>query len=138
MLFVDRLSTFSEFVNSPHERMSFSVLHICSRDLQHWMSVMYSASVELSAISVCSLIYQCIGTPSKMMIKPGRDNHASRRCANSWCHTPAKSLLQYASSERFLFSFMISGLYLLHCNYYMMRLADFSCSAFGSLENRAH
>jgi hypothetical protein len=118
--------------------MSFSILRIGSRALQHWLIAMYSASVELSAISVCILLNQCIGTPAKTMIKPVRDNHESRRCANSWCHTPAKSLLQYASSERFLFGFMISGLSIVHCKYYMMPLTAFSCSAFGSFDNRAH
>jgi hypothetical protein len=73
MLLVDRLSTFSELGNNPHESMSFSVLRICSSDLHHWLSGMYSASVELSAILVCSLLDQCIGTPAKTMIKPVRD-----------------------------------------------------------------
>jgi hypothetical protein len=50
MSFVDRLFIFSELGNKPHESMSFSVLRIGSRDLQHWLSAMYSASVELSAI----------------------------------------------------------------------------------------
>jgi hypothetical protein len=71
-------------------------------------------------------------------MNPVHDKHESRRCANYWCQTPAKSLLQYASSERFLFGFMISGLSLVHFKYYMMRLTAFSCSAFGSFENRAH
>jgi hypothetical protein len=115
MLLVDRLSTFSELGNRPHESMSFSVLRIGSRALHHLLSAMYSASVELNAISVCSLLDQCIGTPTKTMIKPVRDQQKSRRCANYWCYTPAKSLLQYASSERFLFGFMISGLSLVHC-----------------------
>jgi hypothetical protein len=83
MLFVDRLSTFSELGNSPHESISFSVLRIGSSALQHCQSAMYSASVKLSAISVCSLLDQCIGTPTKTMIKPVRDKQESRRCANS-------------------------------------------------------
>jgi hypothetical protein len=78
MLLVDRLSTFSELGNNPHESMSFSVLRIGSRALQHWLRMMYSASVELNAISVCSLLDQCIGTPAKTMIKPVRDKHESR------------------------------------------------------------
>jgi hypothetical protein len=82
MLLVDRLSTFSEFGNNPHGSMYFSVLRIGSRALQHWLSAMYSASVELSAISVCSLLDQCIGTPAKTMIKPVRDKQESCRCAN--------------------------------------------------------
>jgi hypothetical protein len=81
MLLVDRLSTFSELGNNQHESMSFSVLRIGSRSLQHWLSAMYSASVELSAILVCSLLDQCIGTPVK---KPVHDKHESRICANSW------------------------------------------------------
>jgi hypothetical protein len=115
MLLVDRLSIFSELGNKPYERISFSVLRIGSRSLQHWLSAMYSASVELSAISVCSLLDQCMGTPAKTMIKDVRDKHESRRCANYWCHTAAKSLSQYASSEIFLFGLMMSGLYLVHC-----------------------
>jgi hypothetical protein len=114
MLLVDRLSIFSELGNKPHESMSFSVLHISSRALQHWMSAMYSVSVELSDISVCSLLDKCIGTPDKTMIKPARDKHESCRCVNYWCLTPAKSLSQYASSERFLFGFMMSDLSLVH------------------------
>jgi hypothetical protein len=82
MLLVDRLSTFSELGNSPHEGISFSVLRIGSSDLQHWLSAMYSASVELNVISVCSLIAQCIGTPSKTMTNPVRDKQESRRCTN--------------------------------------------------------
>jgi hypothetical protein len=101
MLVVDMLFIFSELGNKPHESMSFSVIHIDSRALQHWLSAMYSASVELSAISVCILLDQCMGTPSRTMMKPVRDKHESRRCATSWCQTPAKSLSQYASSERF-------------------------------------
>jgi hypothetical protein len=56
MLLVDRLSTFSELGNSPQESISFSVLRIGSSAMQHWLSAMYSASVELSAISVYSLL----------------------------------------------------------------------------------
>jgi hypothetical protein len=70
MLLVDRLSIFSELGNKPHESLSFSVLCIGSRALQHWLSAMYSAYVELSAISVCSLLDQYMGTPAKTMIKP--------------------------------------------------------------------
>jgi hypothetical protein len=105
MLLVDRLFIFSELGNKPHESMSFSLLRILSRALQHWLSEMYSASFELSAISVCSLLDQSMGTPTKAMIKPVHNKHESRRCANSLCHTPAKSPPQYASSERFLFGF---------------------------------
>jgi hypothetical protein len=101
MLLVDRLYTFSELGNMPHESMSFSVLLIGSSALQHWLSAMYSASVELNAISVCSLLDQCIGTQAKTMIKYMRDKQESRRFTNSWCHTPVKSLSQNASSERF-------------------------------------
>jgi hypothetical protein len=101
MLFVDRLFIFSELGNKSHESMSFSVLRIGSRALQYWLSAMYLASVELSAISVCSLLDQCMGTPARTMTNPVRDKHESRRCANSWCQTPAKSLSQYASSEIF-------------------------------------
>jgi hypothetical protein len=115
MLFVERLFIFSELGNKPHESMYFSVIRIGSRALQHWLSVMYSASVELSAISVCSLIDQCMGTPSRTMMKPVRDKHESWRCANYWCQTPTESLSQYASSERFLFRFMMSGLSLVYC-----------------------
>jgi hypothetical protein len=81
--------------------MSFSVLRIGSSALQHWLSAMYSASVKLNAISVCSLLDQFTGTPARTLIKPVRDKQESRRCANSWCHTPAKALSQYALSERF-------------------------------------
>jgi hypothetical protein len=82
MLLVDRLFTFSELGNMPHESMSFSVLRIGSSALQHWLRAMYSASVELNAISVCSLHDQCIGTRAKTMRKPVRDKHELRRCVN--------------------------------------------------------
>jgi hypothetical protein len=114
MLLVDRLIVLSEMGNVPCESMSFGVLRIGSSYMQHLMRAMYSASVELNAISVCSLLDQCIGTPAKTMMKHVCDNHESHRCANSWCHKPAKSLSQYASGERFLFGFMMSGSYLLH------------------------
>jgi hypothetical protein len=84
MLLVDRLSIFSKLGNKPHESMSFSVLRIGNRALQHWLSAMYSAYVELSAISVCSFLDQCMGTPAKTMITHVRDKHESRRCANYW------------------------------------------------------
>jgi hypothetical protein len=51
VLLVDRSSTFSELGNRPHESMSFSVLRIGSSSLQHQLSAMYPASVELNAIS---------------------------------------------------------------------------------------
>jgi hypothetical protein len=111
---VDRLFTFSELGNMPHEGMYFSFLRIGSSVLQHWMSAMYSASAELNAISVRSLFDQCIGTPAKKMIEPVRDKQ--RRCAHYWCHKPAKSLSQYALSERFLFGFMMNVLSLVYCN----------------------
>jgi hypothetical protein len=56
-----------------------------------------------------------MGTPASTIMNHVRDKHESRRCANSRCQTPAKSLLKYASSERFLFGFMISGLSPVHC-----------------------
>jgi hypothetical protein len=111
MLLFDMLLSFSELGNS----MYFSVLRMGSSALQHWLRAVYSASVELNAISVWSLLDQCIGTPAKTMIKHVRDKHGSRKCVNSWCHTPGKSLSQYASSERFLIGFMMSGLSLVHC-----------------------
>jgi hypothetical protein len=112
MLLVDRLFTFSELRNMPHESMFFCVLRIGSSSMQHWISAMYSPSVDLNAISVCSLLDQCIGTPARTIIKPVHDKQESHRCVNSWCHTPAKPLSQYASSEIFVFGFMMSGLYL--------------------------
>jgi hypothetical protein len=122
MLLVDRLLTFSELGNRPHESMYFSVLRIGgSSAQQQWVSAMYSAFVELNAISVCSSLDQCIGTPVKTMIKHVRDKQESRRCANSWCYTPSRLLSQYASSQIFLFSLMMSGLSLFHCKYYIMR-----------------
>jgi hypothetical protein len=115
MLLFDMLLIFSELGNRRPESMSISVLRIGSSALQHWLMAMFSASVELNAISVCSLLHQCIGTPAKTMINPVHDKHESHKCANSWCHTPAKSLSQYASSERFLFGFTMSCLSLVHC-----------------------
>jgi hypothetical protein len=83
MLLFDVLLSFSELGNRPHERISFSVLRIGSSALQHWLKDMYSASVELNAISVCSFLDQCIGTPDNTMINHVRDKHESRKCANS-------------------------------------------------------
>jgi hypothetical protein len=105
MLLFEMLLIFSELGNRPHDIMSFSVLRICSSALQHWTSAMYSAYVEHNAISVCSFLDQCSGTPAKTMINHVRDKHESRKCANSWCLTPAKSLSQYALSELLLFLF---------------------------------
>jgi hypothetical protein len=82
MLLVDRLSTFSELGNRPYESMSFGVLRIGSSALQHLMSAMYSTSVELNVILVCTLLDQCIGTPVRTMIKHVRDKQESRRCVN--------------------------------------------------------
>jgi hypothetical protein len=100
MLLFNMLLDFSELGNRPHESMSFSV-RIDSSALQHWLRAMYSASVELNAISAWSLLDQCIGTPAKTMINHVRDKHESRKCVNSWCHTPVKLLSQYASSDFF-------------------------------------
>jgi hypothetical protein len=83
MLLFDMLLILSELGNRLHESMDFSVLRIGSSALQHWLKAMYSASVELNAISVCSFLNQCIGTPANTMINPVRDNHESRKCANS-------------------------------------------------------
>jgi hypothetical protein len=116
MLLFDMLLSFSELWNIPREIMSFSVLCIGSSALEHRPRATYSASFELNAISVCSFIEQCISTPANTLINPVRDKHESHKCANSWCHTPAKSLSQYASSERFLFGFMMSDLSLVHYN----------------------
>jgi hypothetical protein len=52
LLFVDGLFIFSGLGNKLHESMSFGILRIGSRALQHILIAMYSASVELSAISV--------------------------------------------------------------------------------------
>jgi hypothetical protein len=62
--------------------MSFSVLRIVSSALQHWLKDMYLASVELSAISVCSFLDQCIGAPANTMINHVRAKHESRKCEN--------------------------------------------------------
>jgi hypothetical protein len=110
MLLFDMLLSFSELRNRPHESMSFKVLRIGSSALQYWLRAMYSASVELNAISVWSLLNQYIGTPANTMINHVHDKHESRKCANFWCHTPAKSLSQYAYSERILFGVVMSGL----------------------------
>jgi hypothetical protein len=83
MLLFDMLLIFSELGNRPHESMSFSVLCIGSSALQHWIKAMYSASVELSALSVCSLLNQCIGTPANTMINHVHEKHESLRCAKS-------------------------------------------------------
>jgi hypothetical protein len=73
MFLVDRLFTFSELGNMPHESISFSVLRIGSSALHHWLHAMYSTSFELNAILVCRLLNQCIGTPARTMIKHVRD-----------------------------------------------------------------
>jgi hypothetical protein len=85
MLLFDMLLIFIELGNRQHESMSFSILCMGSA-LQHWLMAMYSASVELNAISVWSLLEQCIGTPAKTMINYVRDKHESCKCDNSWCH----------------------------------------------------
>jgi hypothetical protein len=59
MLLVDRLSTFSELGNSPHESISFSVLRRGSSALQHWLSA--SASVELNAIRFVVFLTNVLG-----------------------------------------------------------------------------
>jgi hypothetical protein len=82
MVLVDRSLIFSKFGNKSHDSMSFSVLHIGNNALQHWLSAMYSASVELSAISVWSLLDQCMGTPARTMIKLVHERHESRRYTN--------------------------------------------------------
>jgi hypothetical protein len=107
----------------------FSVILIGNKALQHWLRAMYSASVELSAISVCSLLDHQIGTPTETMIDTVRDRQESRKRAYYWCHNPMKSLSQYASRDRFLFGFMISGLSYVHCRKYIIRLTAFSCRA---------
>jgi hypothetical protein len=92
MFLFDMLLILSELGNKPHGRMSFSVIRIGISALRHWLTAMYSASVEFNAISVCSLLDQCIGTPAKTIIDPVCDKHESHIFVNSWCHTPAKSL----------------------------------------------
>jgi hypothetical protein len=83
MLLFYMLLSFSELGNIPHESMSFSVLRIGSRALKKWLKAMYSASIELNVILVCSFLNQCIGTPARKMINPVRDKHKSHKCVNS-------------------------------------------------------
>jgi hypothetical protein len=75
MLLFDMLLSFSELGNIPHKSMYFNVLRKGSNDLQNWPRAMYSASVELNAISVWSLLDQCIGTPANTIINPLCDKH---------------------------------------------------------------
>jgi hypothetical protein len=82
MLFVDICSHFSELGNIPHDKMSFNVLLMGNKTKHRSLSDMYSATAELIAISVCSLLDQCIGTPAKTKINPVRDRHKFRKCAN--------------------------------------------------------
>jgi hypothetical protein len=63
--------------------MSFNVLRIGSNVLQHWLNAIYSAYVELSAVSICNFLDQCIGTPAITMMNPVRDKHESLKYANS-------------------------------------------------------
>jgi recombinational DNA repair protein RecR len=77
MLLLDMLLILSELGNRPHESMSFNVIRIVHSALQHWCKAMHSASVEINAISACSLLDQCIGTPANTMMNPARDNHES-------------------------------------------------------------
>jgi hypothetical protein len=137
MLLFDMLLIFSELGNMPHESMSFSVLRICSSAMHHWMSAMYSAYVERNAISVCSFLDQCSGTPAKTMINHVRDKHESRKCANYCCLTPAKSLSQYALSD-FIF-FWFHDEWFVSCALILVdyTFACFLCNTLGSLENRA-
>jgi hypothetical protein len=72
MLLFDILLSFSELGNIPYVSMSFSVLRMDIRALQHWLRAMYSAYAELNSISVCSLLDQYIGTPANTMINPVR------------------------------------------------------------------
>jgi hypothetical protein len=58
MMFVQVCSGFKEFGKSPHDKMSFNVLLADNKALQHWLRAMYSATVEFSAISACSLLEQ--------------------------------------------------------------------------------
>jgi hypothetical protein len=83
MLLFDMLLSFSELGNKPHENMSFNFLHIIRNALQHRLKAIYPASVELSAISVCRLLNQCIVTLASTLINHVRDRHTSCRCANS-------------------------------------------------------
>jgi hypothetical protein len=55
------------------------VVMLCNIDL----IAIYLASVELSAISVCSFFDQCIDAPASTMMNPVRDRHDSHKCANS-------------------------------------------------------
>ena len=79
MLFLDISPCFRAFGNKPHDKMSFRVRLMGNRALQHWRNAIYLASVELSAIYVCSLLDQCIGTPARTIMKPVLDRHESRK-----------------------------------------------------------
>jgi hypothetical protein len=82
MLFVDICSHFIELVNNPNDKMPFNVLLMGSNAIQHWLRDMYSDLVELSDISVCSLLDQRMGTPAKTMVNHAQNRHKSRKCAN--------------------------------------------------------
>jgi hypothetical protein len=77
------LPCFSELGNKPHDNMYCKILRIGSNTLQHWRSAIHSASVELSAISVCNLLVQCMGTPARTMINNVGDRHESCKYVNS-------------------------------------------------------
>jgi hypothetical protein len=62
--------------------MSFNVLRIGINALQHWFTAIYLTSVELSAISVCNFLDQCIGMPANTMMNPVQDRHESSKCVN--------------------------------------------------------
>ena len=79
ILFLDTSPHLRVFGNKPHDKMSLRVRLMGNRALQHWLNAIYSASVELSAISVCSLLDQCIGTPARTIMKPVLDRHESRK-----------------------------------------------------------
>jgi hypothetical protein len=56
IFFDDICSGFKEFGKSPHDKISFGVLLIGKKALQHCLRDMCSASVGCCAILVCSLL----------------------------------------------------------------------------------
>jgi hypothetical protein len=64
---------FSELGNKPHESMSFSVLRIGIRALQHWLSAMYSVLIPQVRPA-----HKYPISPMEMIHLPGGDNAAGR------------------------------------------------------------
>ena len=117
---------------------SFSTVLMGRSSQRHCNGAMISALVELSAISVCNLLFQWTGQPANVIAWPVRDRCVPCMWAKFWCHMPAKLLSMHASRENFSFGHKMMPSVDAASKCQPVCFTAFSCRASGLMEWWAH